>query len=163
MTGLHDVAAGPCDPEPPSDGRVAAFRLPPLSADLHLEGWMTAQLWASCASAQFDVTAKLVKRTASGRRELLGDGIKRVSGPADCDAGSAAVDAGSMPVKTVTVEIGVTSAVIAAGETLTLEVAAGSFPRFDTAELPEPPPTLRLRVGPDYPSRLALPVSARAS
>jgi putative CocE/NonD family hydrolase len=120
-------------------------------------------LYAATSAAFADLTAKLVRVTASGRAEFISIGIARSSflfRETGCAAGA---------VQRWQFTLEPTSIVIAAGESLRLEVASSAFPLYDRVPSTEIAPqnadnwnwqrsTQQIVHTPDYPSAIHLPV-----
>jgi putative CocE/NonD family hydrolase len=147
--------AGPVD-RTAADARsdVLTFTTPPLDADLHLAGDVTARLAISADTPSFDVHAVLSELPAGGGVFELTSGHRRIDTP---------------PRGPVRVLMRATCARIAAGGRLRLSVAGGAFPAFAVNSGTGKPPaeerlidqriiTLRLRHGAGSGSALMLPL-----
>jgi putative CocE/NonD family hydrolase len=149
--------AGPVD-RTATDARsdVLSFTSPPLDADLHLAGDVSARLAIGADAASFDVHAVLSEMPAGGGVFELTSGHRRLDAPPD----------GPLHVGMRAI-----CARIAAGGRLRLSVAGGAFPAFAVNSGTGKPPaeerlidqriiTLRLRHGAGSGSALILPVAA---
>jgi uncharacterized protein len=104
---------------------LLVYTTEPAQSALHIFGQPRVTLYASTSAAQADLTAKLVRVTASGRGEFVCIGIARSSWLFH-DAGYKADE-----VMRWEFTLEPTSVVIAAGERLRLEIASSAFPLYD--------------------------------
>ena len=134
---------------------------------IEVTGPIEMRLWAASSAPDTDFTAKLVDVLPDGTARMLTDGILRAryrrgkTAPALLTPGRA---------EEMTIDLGATSNVFAAGHRIRLEVSSSNFPRFDrnpntgepfgeSAELRRADQTIfhdRER-----PSRLVLPIVSR--
>ena len=107
---------------------VLVYSTAPLSAPIEVTGPIEMRLWASSSATDTDFTAKLVDVFPDGTARALTDGILRAryrggkTAPAPLTPGQAIE---------LTIDVGVTSNVFAAGHRIRLEVSSSNFPRFD--------------------------------
>jgi uncharacterized protein len=144
---------GCSDTEPlASRSDVLSFSTPPLKAPVEATGNVTAKFWVSSDAADTDFTAKLVDVYPNGYALILTDGQirarfrKSFEHPEPMKAGA---------VYEVTIDLGPTSNLFAAGHRIRLDVSSSNFPRIE-------PHPLKARNSlyhdPDRPSYLELPV-----
>ena len=140
----------------------------PAVAATHIFGQPRVTLYAATSASCADLTAKLVRVTASGRAEFISIGIAR-SSFLFCDTEYVA-DA----VQCWRFTLEPTSVVIAAGESLRLEVASSAFPLYDRNPSTEIAPknadnwnwhrsTQQIVHTPAYPSTIHLPVKGAST
>jgi putative CocE/NonD family hydrolase len=135
-----------------------------LSSPLEVTGPLELRVWAASSATDTDFTAKLVDVLPDGTARMLADGILRAryrrgkTAPALLTPGRA---------EEMTIDLGATSNVFAAGHRIRLEISSSNFPRFDrnpntgtpfgeTAELRRADQTILH--DPEHPSRIVLPV-----
>ena len=168
--GYIAANAGPRDQRQiESRDDVLCYTSAPLDSALTIIGPVRAIVYVSSSVPDTDITAKLVDMHADGRAMSVTDGIVRLRYRNSIEAESLLRPDAEYEV---TVEMGSTAIVLAAGHRLRLEVSSSNFPRFgrntnsggviadDTAE------QVRVAVNrvhhrPDAPSRLVLPVQHR--
>jgi len=91
-------------------------------------GPIEVKLWASSSATDTDFTAKLVDVFPDGTARMLNDGILRAryrdgkTTPAPLTP--------AQPVE-LTIDVGATSNLFAAGHRIRVEIASSNFPRFD--------------------------------
>lgn len=143
---------------------VAVYTSEPLIEPLEVTGWIKVKLWASSDAVDTDFTAKLVDVLPDGTAYNLADGIVRASEQ----------HAHEIPLngKVIEYEIDLwaTSNVFLQGHSIRLEIASSNFPRFEVNPgtgdtILETEENLKAKQmiyhGPDYPSRIILPVIPR--
>jgi uncharacterized protein len=162
--------AGPVD-QRPAEARddVLCFTSPVLTEPLEVTGHVSLTLYASSSAPDTDFTGKLVDVFPDGRAIFLTDGIIRaryrhsLAEPEPLTPGE--------PYE-LSLDLSVTSNVFLPGHRIRLEVSSSNFPRFDRntntggviADEPAEEAIVavnRVLHGPDYPSRLILPVISR--
>jgi putative CocE/NonD family hydrolase len=157
--------AGPRD-QRRLDDRIDVLRYvsDPLPAPLEVIGEITATVFFCSDVPDTDLTVKLIDLHPDGRAELVTDGIRRgrhrnstaVIEPLDPDQ-----------VNEISVEVGATATVFAAGHRLRVDISGSNFPRFDRNPNTGGASALAseyvvatnqvIRSG-NYPSRVTLPV-----
>ena len=142
---------------------LLVYTTAPATVATHIFGQPSLTLFAATSAAFADLTAKLVRVTPSGRAEFISIGIAR-SSFLFRETGYAA---DTVQCWQFTLEP--TSIVIAAGESLRLEVASSAFPLYDRNPSAEVAPqdadnwnwqrsTQQIVHTPEYPSAIHLPV-----
>ena len=139
---------------------VLVYRSEPLSEDLEVTGFVTAELWACTSAADTDLTAKLVDVSPCGCAINLADGILRGSYRDGTDVVRPLVPGEPAMWR---IELGITSNVFRAGHRICLEVSSSNFPRFERNmnTLPARDPVVAHQVifhDEARPSRVLLPI-----
>ena len=161
---------GPAD-QRPAHGRddVLCFASAVLEEPVEVTGPVTATLFVSSSAVDTDFTAKLVDVHPDGRAIILCDGIQRMryrtslSKPEMMTPGE---------IYEITVDLIATSNVFLPGHRILLEISSSNFPRYDrnsntggviAHEHASDMTTAvnRIHRGPEYPSRLVLPIIDR--
>ena len=107
---------------------VLVYTTAPLATPMEVTGPIEVKLWASSSATDTDFTAKLVDVFPDGTARMLNDGILRAryrngkTTPAPLTPGQ--------PVE-LTIDVGATSNLFAAGHRIRVEIASSNFPRFD--------------------------------
>lgn len=148
---------------------VLCFTSDVLDEPVEVTGPVTATLYVSSSAVDSDFTAKLVDVYPDGRAIILCDGIQRMryreslSAPKLMRPGE---------VYEITIDLLATSNVFLPGHRILLEISSSNFPRYDrnsnngqviarqqaSAMIPA---VNRLYRGPEYPSRVILPIIKR--
>ena len=148
---------------------VLVYTSAELAEPVEVTGSIALSIFVSSSARDTDFTGKLVDVHSDGRALYLADGIMRgryrqsLSEPEDLEPGQ---------VYEITIDLGPTSNVFLAGHRIRLEVSSSSFPRFERntntggnifREDPEKAISATNSVlhGPQYPSRLLLPIIQR--
>lgn len=148
---------------------VLCFATDVLSEPVEVTGPVSATLFVSSSAVDTDFTAKLVDVHPDGRAIVLCDGIQRMryrnslEEPAFMTPGV---------VYEITVDLIATSNVFLPGHRLLLEVSSSNFPRYDRNsntggviarehESEMAVAVNRIHRGPEFPSRLVLPIIQR--
>ena len=107
---------------------VLVYSTAPLSAPIEVTGPIEMRLWASSSATDTDFTAKLVDVFPDGTARALTDGILR----ARYRRGKTVPEllTPGQPVE-MTIDLGATSNLFAAGHRIRVEVSSSNFPRFD--------------------------------
>ena len=107
---------------------MLVYTTAPLATPMEVTGPIEVKLWASSSATDTDFTAKLVDVFPDGTARMLNDGILRAryrngkATPAPLTPGQ--------PVE-LTIDVGATSNLFAAGHRIRVEIASSNFPRFD--------------------------------
>jgi putative CocE/NonD family hydrolase len=139
-----------------------------VGSPMHLFGQPRVTLYAATSAAHADLTAKLVRVMESGRAEFISIGIARSSWLFS----EQGYQADTVQCWKFTLEP--TSVVIAAGESLRLEIASSAFPLYDRNPSSDVPPqeadnwswhrsTQQILHTEEHPSALYLPVAGGAA
>jgi putative CocE/NonD family hydrolase len=149
------------------DGRrdVLRFLTDPLAEDVEVIGPVRVTLHAATSAVDTDWTAKLVDVHPDGTALNVVDSIVRAR-YRDPSRGAQLPEPGRS--HEVTIELGATAQLFAAGHRIRLDVSSSNFPRFDrnpgtgattgsTAEADFVTAEQSVRHDPDHPSRLTLP------
>jgi putative CocE/NonD family hydrolase len=107
---------------------VLVYSTPPLTQDLEVTGFITAEIQAATSAVDTDFTAMLVDVDPSGYARYLADGIVRARYRRSRERAEP-VEPGR--VETYAVDLWATSNVFKAGHRLRLYVSSSNFPRFD--------------------------------
>ena len=146
---------------------VLCFSSDVLTEPVEVTGHLSLTLFASSSATCTDFTGKLVDVFPDGRAIFLTDGILRAR-----YRNSLAEGEPLTPGETyeLTLDLSITSNVFLPGHQIRLEVSSSNFPRYDRntntggviMQDAEPVPAInRILHGPDYPSRLTLPIIRR--
>ena len=163
-------AAGPVDQRPvESRDDVLCYSTPVLDHPVEVTGHVSLTLFVSSSARDTDFTGKLIDVFPDGRALFLTDGITRAR-----YRQSLAEPELLTPdeIYEITVDLSVTSNVFLPGHRIRLEVSSSNFPRFDRntntgrsiADDHNEDLQIavnRVRHGPQYPSRLVLPLISR--
>ncbi|MBT2266078.1 CocE/NonD family hydrolase [Rhodococcus erythropolis] len=148
---------------------VLVYSTPPLVDPVEVTGFVTAILFVSSSAVDTDFTVKLLDVDPSGRATYLTDGIVRMR------YRNSLTEPTLLEPETVyevTVDLAVTSNVFLPGHRIRAEISSSDFPRYDRnpntgSEIATSSSwitaTNRVHYGPDYPSRLVLPVIDRTT
>lgn len=161
---------GPAD-QRPVHGRedVLCFTSEVLGAPVEVTGPVSLTVFVSSSAVDTDFTAKLVDVHPDGRAIILCDGLQRMR-YRDSLAEPSPIVPGE--VYEITVDLIATSNVFLPGHRILLEVSSSTFPRYDRNsntggviarehESDMVAAVNRIHRGPEYPSRLVLPIIAR--
>jgi uncharacterized protein len=113
---------------------VLVYSTEPLAREMAVFGHPRVELWAATSAPHADFTAKLVRVMANGRAEFIAIGIARSSWL----FGKGAY--GGDAVRRWEFNLEPTAFVLAAGESLRLEVASSAFPLYDRNPSNDTPP-----------------------
>jgi putative CocE/NonD family hydrolase len=161
--------SGPADQALLETGNnVLVYSTEPAASETHIFGQPRVTLYASTSAAQADFTAKLVRVTAGGRAEFVCIGIARSAWLFR----DAAYQADAIQCWQFTLDP--TSVMIAAGDSLRLEIASSAFPLYDRNPSTEVSPqdadnwnwrrsTQQILHTAQHPSALHLPVSGASA
>jgi uncharacterized protein len=175
------TAGGACLPMTPGfggpvDQRVVAGRddvlcyaTPILEEPVEVTGPISVTLFVSSSAVDTDFTAKLVDVFPDGRAINLCDGILRARYRNGLDR-EVLMEPGT--VYEITVDMTATANVFLPGHRIRLDISSSNFPRYDRntntggviaqeSEDQMVPAINHIHHGPDYPSRLVLPIIAR--
>jgi uncharacterized protein len=134
--GAHAMS-GPYDQAVLEMGNnLLVYTSAPASTAVHIFGQPRVTLYAATSAASADLVAKLVLVTASGRAEFISIGIARSSWLFRASG----YEADTIQRWEFTLEP--TSVMIAAGESLRLEIASSAFPLYDRNPSSPVPPQL---------------------
>jgi predicted acyl esterase len=166
-TGGQELSseAGPYD-QRPIEGRrdVVTFTTQPLSAPLTVVGRVRCRVWIRPDTPDLDVTVRLTDVYPDGRSMLVTDGVLRAR--MRCGDDRECFLVAGEPTELV-VDLWSTAVVFNAGHSIRIDLAGSNAPRFevnpnDGGDLNLPSSGIVARpvvlVGPEYPSRLELPV-----
>lgn len=120
---------GPFDQSPnESRADVLVYSTPPLTQDVEVTGFITAEIYASTSAADTDFTAMLVDVDEKGYARYLGDGIIRAR-----YRNSTAKPEPIEPNKIYkyTIDLWATSNVFKAGHRIRVYLSSSNFPRFN--------------------------------
>ena len=119
---------GPFD-QSPNESRtdVLVYSTPPLTRDVEVTGFITAELYASTSAADTDFTAMIVDVDEKGYARYLGDGIIRAR-YRNSTAKAEMIEPGK--VYKYTLDLWATSNVFKAGHRIRVYVSSSNFPRF---------------------------------
>lgn len=122
------LAPGPFD-QSPNESRtdVLVYSTPPLTRDVEVTGFITAELYASTSAADTDFTAMIVDVDEKGYARYLGDGIIRAR-YRNSTAKAEMIEPGK--VYKYTLDLWATSNVFKAGHRIRVYVSSSNFPRF---------------------------------
>ncbi|WP_278374182.1 CocE/NonD family hydrolase [Sphingobium xenophagum] len=148
---------------------VLCFSSIVLKQPLEVTGPISLKLFVSSSAVDTDFTAKLVDIFPDGRAMVLSEGILRMryrNSLAEPDFMSPG------EIYEVTIDVGVTSNVFLPGHRLRIEISSSNFPRYDRNsntggeisrehEADMVVAINRVHRGPEYPSRLILPIIER--
>ncbi|MEW1828100.1 CocE/NonD family hydrolase [Streptomyces sp. NPDC088196] len=166
----HGGYEGPADQRPLHDrDDVLVFTTDVLTEPLEVTGPVQATLFVSSSAVDTDFTAKLVDVHPDGRAIILCDGIQRMryrnslSSPELMAPGE---------IYEITLDLMGTSNVFLPGHRILVEISSSNFPRYDRNsntggviseeyESDMVPAVNQLHRGPEYPSRVVLPVVDR--
>jgi predicted acyl esterase len=107
---------------------VLVYTSPVLTEDLEVTGPIRAQLYVSTSANDTDFTAKLVDVFPNGQPLSVTDGIQRLRYRLSLDK---PVFVKRNARYQISIDMGVTSCVFAAGHRIRLEISSSNFPRFD--------------------------------
>ncbi len=120
---------GPMDQRPVESRKdVLVYTTEPLSEDLEAIGPVTVTLYAASSAKDADFTAKLVDVWPNGYARNLTDGVLRLRYRDSLEKPEAATPGA---VYRIVIDAGVTANAFLKGHRVRLEIAGGSFPRFD--------------------------------
>jgi hypothetical protein len=140
------------------------FETEPLSEPLLVVGPVRCALWLVPDTYDLDLAVRLTDVYPDGRSMLVLDGIERAR--MRCGDDRECLLTPGVPVE-LTVELWSTAIVFNAGHRIRIAVSGSNWPRFEVnpnhggdLNIPASPVVAHpvLRFGPDYPSRLELPV-----
>lgn len=119
---------GPFD-QSPNESRpdVLVYSTPPLTRDVEVTGFITAELYAATSAADTDFTAMIVDVDEKGYARYLGDGIIRAR-YRNSTAKAEPIEPGK--VYKYTLDLWATSNVFKAGHRIRVYVSSSNFPRF---------------------------------
>lgn len=122
------LAPGPFD-QSPNESRtdVLVYSTPPLTRDVEVTGFITAELYAATSAADTDFTAMIVDVDEKGYARYLGDGIIRAR-YRNSTAKVEMIEPGK--VYKYTLDLWATSNVFKAGHRIRVYVSSSNFPRF---------------------------------
>lgn len=122
------LAPGPFD-QSPNESRtdVLVYSTPPLTRDVEVTGFITAELYAATSAADTDFTAMIVDVDEKGYARYLGDGIIRAR-YRNSTAKAEMIEPGK--VYKYTLDLWATSNVFKAGHRIRVYVSSSNFPRF---------------------------------
>jgi uncharacterized protein len=146
---------------------ILVYTTAPLTAPIEVTGPIEVRLWAASSATDTDFTAKLVDVFPDGTARALNDGILRAR--YRCGK-TAPVLLTSGQAEELTIDVGATSNLFAAGHRIRVEISSSNFPRFDrnpntgtafgeSAELRRAEQTILHDA--QHPSRIVLPVVPR--
>ncbi|MGH9840692.1 MAG: CocE/NonD family hydrolase [Blastocatellia bacterium] len=120
---------GPFD-QRPNESRtdVLVYSTPPLTQDVEVTGFITAELYASTSAKDTDFTAMIVDVDPSGYARYLGDGIIRARFRNSTEK---AEPIEPNKVYKYTIDLWATSNVFKAGHRIRVYVSSSNFPRFN--------------------------------
>jgi putative CocE/NonD family hydrolase len=124
--GYSRVPADQRDVERRED--VLVYTTAPLPSSIEVTGPIKAHVWAASSATDTDFTVKLVDVLPDGTARMLTDGILRAryrtgtSRPELLTPGRA---------EELTIDVGATSNLFAAGHRIRIEISSSNFPRFD--------------------------------
>ncbi|GAA2667256.1 CocE/NonD family hydrolase [Streptomyces lunalinharesii] len=161
---------GPLDQSPLHDrDDVLVFTSEVLEEPFEVTGPVTATLFVSSSAVDTDFTAKLVDVHPDGRAIILCEGLQRMRYRNSLSAPELVVPG---EVYEIEVDLIATANVFLPGHRILVEVSSSNFPRYDRnsntggviaeerlADMVTA--TNRLHRGPEYPSRIVLPVIDR--
>jgi hypothetical protein len=107
---------------------VLVYTSPVLPQDVEVTGPVRAKLYVSTSANDTDFTAKLVDVFPNGRPLSLTDGIQRLRYRLSLDR---PVFVKRNARYQISVDMGVTSCIFAAGHRIRLEISSSNFPRYD--------------------------------
>jgi uncharacterized protein len=159
---------GPAD-QRPNESRpdVLVYSTGPLTHDLEVTGFVTAEVWAATSAVDTDFTAMLVDVNPSGYARYLADGILRGRYRSSRERAEP-LQPGR--IERYEIDLGATANVFKAGHQLRLYVSSSNFPRFDRNLNTGEPVAASTRMvkaqqvvyhDADHPSALVLPVIPR--
>ena len=143
---------------------VLVYTTPPLKKDLEVTGPVKAVVFASSSAVNTDFTAKLVDVYPDGRAIRSCEGIIRAD-HRDPDLPPSPIVPGE--VYEYTIDLWATSNVFLEGHQLRVEISSSNFPRFDrnlntgnffATDTSIVKAEQSIYYGPEYPSRMILPV-----
>src|SRR6185312_12807803 len=149
---------------------VLCYTTPVLTEPVEVTGPISVTLFVSSSAVDTDFTAKLVDVFPDGKAINLCDGILRARYRNGLDR-QELMEPGT--VYEITVDMTATANVFLPGHHIRLDISSSNFPRYDRntntggviAEESENqmiPAVNRIHHGPDYPSRLVLPIIKRS-
>lgn len=157
--------AGPYDQRPIEVRRdVASFTSAPLTSPLTVVGRVRCRLWVRPDTRDLDLAVRLTDVYPDGRSMLVTDGIQRAR--MRCGDDRECFLTPGVPTE-LDVDLWSTALAFARGHRIRIDVSGSNAPRFevnpnDGGDLNVPGPGTvahpALLVGPEYPSRLELPV-----
>lgn len=106
---------------------VLVYSTPPLTRDVEVTGFITAELYAATSAADTDFTAMIVDVDEKGYARYLGDGIIRARFRSST-AKAEPIEPGK--VYKYTIDLWATSNVFKAGHRIRVYVSSSNFPRF---------------------------------
>jgi putative CocE/NonD family hydrolase len=123
------LAPGPFD-QSPNEARtdVLVYSTPPLTSDVEVTGFITAELYAATSAADTDFTAMLVDVDEKGYARYLGDGIIRARFRTST-AKAEPIEPGQ--IYKYTIDLWATSNLFKAGHRLRVYISSSNFPRFN--------------------------------
>ena len=160
---------GPHDQRPIEERPdVLTFTTPPLSRPVTVMGRVSATLWIRPDTQDVDLAVRLTDVTPDGRSMLILDGIHRAR--MRCGDDRECLLTPGVPTE-VTIDLWSTAMVFNAGHRIRIDVSGSNSPRFEVNPNNGGPfdggrPGIvarpELLFGPEYPSRLELPVPVTA-
>ncbi|HYE73264.1 MAG TPA: CocE/NonD family hydrolase, partial [Blastocatellia bacterium] len=125
----NELAPGPTDQKAnESRNDVLVFSTPPLTQDVEVTGFITAELYAATSAPDTDFTAMLVDVDESGYARYLADGIIRARYRNSTEKAEP-IEAGK--VYKYTIDLWATSNVFKAGHRIRVYISSSNFPRFN--------------------------------
>jgi len=151
-------------------GDVLCYATPVLEDPVEVTGPVSLTLFVSSSAVDTDFTAKLVDVFPDGKAINLCDGILRTRYRNGLDH-QKLMEPGT--VYEITVDMIATANVFLPGHRIRLDISSSNFPRYDRntntggviaqeSENQMIPAVNRIHHGPDYPSRLVLPIIKRS-
>jgi len=129
------LCCGGALPPGPADQRanetrsdVLVFSTPPLTEDIEVTGYISAELYASTSAVDTDFTALLVDVDESGYARFLTDGIVRARYRESTKEASAITPG---KVYKYTIDLWATANVFKVGHRIRLYISSSNFPRFN--------------------------------
>jgi putative CocE/NonD family hydrolase len=107
---------------------VLVYTTAPLAAPIETTGPIVAHVWAASSATDTDFTVKLVDVFPDGTARMLTDGILRARYRAGKTAPQLLTPGRA---EALTIDVGATSNVFAAGHRIRIEISSSNFPRFD--------------------------------
>jgi putative CocE/NonD family hydrolase len=120
---------GPAD-QSPNESRhdVLVYSTPPLTQEVEVTGFITAEIYAATSAADTDFTAMIVDVDEKGYARYLGDGIIRAR-YRNSTASPEPIQPGK--VYKYTIDLWATSNVFKAGHRIRVYLSSSNFPRFN--------------------------------
>lgn len=129
---------------------VLVFTSSPLTEDLEVTGHLFVKLFISSQLSDIDLAINLTDVYPDGKSLLIAEGFKRVD----------VTPLQKGKPQEVEIDLWSTSLVFAKGHSIRIAIAGSNYPRYElsTKKISAESQDCQILVGPEYPSRLILPV-----